>query len=135
MNRMLKIEHAVSEVLARSEMNGVYRLSKSVSGLLPVLDGRALGDKHALLVALGGTFDFPDYYGANWDALEECLSDLSWYSGPICLLIDHADAIPVSLMKTLLEIFLHAAEQSAGEGRVCSLFLHGLENAEIPLLA
>lgn len=135
MTRSLKTERAVSEVLSRSDRNGVYRLSKSIGGLLPVLDGRSLGDKHALLVALGGIFDFPDYYGANWDALEECLSDLSWHSGPICLLIDHAESIPESLLKTLLEIFSLVAEQWAGEGRICSLFLHGLEKAEIPLLA
>jgi RNAse (barnase) inhibitor barstar len=135
MTRSLKIERAVSEVLSRSEMNGVYRLSKSIGGLFPVLDGRSLGDKHALLRAFGQALDFPVYYGANWDALEECLSDLSWHSGPICLLIDHAESIPESLMKTLLEIFSYAAEHWAAEGRVCSLFLNGLEKAEIPLLA
>lgn len=135
MSRSLKIERAVSEVLSRSDLNGVYRLSKSVGSLLPVLDGRSLFDKRALLLAFGQALDFPAYYGANWDALEECLSDLNWRSGPVCLLIEHANAVPDSLMKTLLEIFSLVAEQWAAEGRVCSLFLHGLDNADIPLLA
>jgi hypothetical protein len=35
-------------------------------------------EKAALLDALAGAADFPDYCGSNWDAVEECLRDLSW---------------------------------------------------------
>jgi len=34
--------------------------------------------KSMLLTALGSGLRFPDYYGTNWDALEECIRDLSW---------------------------------------------------------
>jgi RNAse (barnase) inhibitor barstar len=129
------MQRAVSEVLERPERNGIYRLSQSDFGFLPVLDGRALRSKKSLLAGIARAFDFPDYFGGNWDALEECLSDMSWRDGPIILLIEHAEAIPDALIATLREVFSQMAEQWAEEGRVCSLFLTGMENTDIPLLA
>jgi RNAse (barnase) inhibitor barstar len=41
------------------------------------LPGR-LSRKQDLLRALATGLKFPDYFGYNWDALEECLNDLSW---------------------------------------------------------
>jgi len=32
----------------------------------------------ALFEKLAHDFDFPDYFGKNWDALTDCLSDLNW---------------------------------------------------------
>src|SRR3954464_6439295 len=31
-----------------------------------------------LFAAIAGTLGFPSWFGANWDALEDSLSDLSW---------------------------------------------------------
>jgi Barstar (barnase inhibitor) len=43
------------------------------------LDGTKIEDKQALMAAIAKGFEFPDYFGGNWDALEECLKDLgSW---------------------------------------------------------
>lgn len=36
--------------------------------------------KPALLAALAKALRFPDCFGHNWDALDECLRDLSWLS-------------------------------------------------------
>lgn len=36
--------------------------------------------KGELLAALARTGKFPDYFGGNWDALQDCLRDLSWIS-------------------------------------------------------
>jgi hypothetical protein len=38
----------------------------------------ASGSKRALLDWYARTLQFPAYFGHNWDALEECLCDLSW---------------------------------------------------------
>jgi len=42
------------------------------------LDGRQIGDKAAFLATSAQAMRFPSYFGHNWDALEECLNDLSW---------------------------------------------------------
>ncbi len=34
--------------------------------------------KAELLAALASAGNFPDYFGENWDALQDCLRDLSW---------------------------------------------------------
>ncbi len=106
-------------------MNGVFHVGVAPGAAMPHLDGRLLGDKDALLTALGHALHFPDYYGANWDALEECLGDLSWHEGPVQLLITHADHLPADLRETLEEIFTEAAQSWADEGRPFALYLIG----------
>jgi RNAse (barnase) inhibitor barstar len=34
--------------------------------------------KEDLLRCIAAKLKFPDYFGFNWDALDECLADLSW---------------------------------------------------------
>ena len=46
-----------------------------------VLDGRSVTDKEALLDRMAISCGFPSGFGHNWDALADCLSDLSW-AGP-----------------------------------------------------
>jgi RNAse (barnase) inhibitor barstar len=123
---------SVVSILEEPQLNGVYRLAKP-SDLVPALDGRVLTDKGGLLVALGWALEFPDYYGANWDALEECLADMSWRPGAISLHIDHANALAPELLDTLVAIFSDVAEAWKKRGRVCSLFLSGVEKRNLPL--
>ncbi len=104
-------------------MNGVFRGNTPPGLPMPTLDGRALAAREALLAAIGAALDFPAYYGGNWDALDECLADLSWHSGPLRLLITHADQIPGESRDTLIEIFLSAARRWAAEDRDCALYL------------
>lgn len=49
-----------------------------------------ISNEMILLSLIAKQLSFPDYFGENWDALEECLRDLSWLpAGPIVL--EHAD--------------------------------------------
>ncbi|GAA2720722.1 MULTISPECIES: barstar family protein [Streptomyces] len=41
------------------------------------LDG--VHDKAAFLDACARDLDLPDWFGRNWDALADCLTDLSWW--------------------------------------------------------
>ncbi len=122
---------SVAHILADPALNGVYRLQQP-SDQLPTLDGRALDDKEALLEALGWALELPDYYGGNWDALEECLRDMSWQPGPVVLQIEHANHLPQDLLLTLVDIFSDAADSWREEKRICSLFLVGISEPELP---
>ncbi|MDB5799418.1 MAG: hypothetical protein JWL63_357 [Rhodocyclales bacterium] len=46
------------------------------------LDLSSAGNSAALLAIFGRSLHFPDWYGENWDALADCLSDLSWCEAP-----------------------------------------------------
>ena len=43
--------------------------------------------KDALLDRFAAALAFPEWFGANWDALQDCLSDLSWREGRGQLLV------------------------------------------------
>jgi RNAse (barnase) inhibitor barstar len=57
---------------------------------------------------------FPDYFGHNWDALEECLADLEWLpaKGYILLITDAAHLLPddEEEYETFLEVLRDAGE-------------------------
>ena len=60
----------------------------------------------ALFETLSEALRFPDYFGCNWDALDECIRDLSWLP-PGDVSLSHAD-LPLSQdhesLATYLEI-------------------------------
>lgn len=49
-----------------------------VDGLVAGIDGAAVQSRDELLDAIAAALEFPDYFGRNWDALDECLRDLAW---------------------------------------------------------
>jgi RNAse (barnase) inhibitor barstar len=42
------------------------------------IDGAAVESKQDLMSALSDALELPDYFGGNWDALDEVLRDLAW---------------------------------------------------------
>ena len=57
------------------------------------VDLRAARDPARVLAAFAEALRFPAYFGHNWDALEECLTDLAWLPAPgYAVLIAHAAA-------------------------------------------
>ena len=46
--------------------------------LMRVVRGAKCRSASALFTELAEILEFPDYFGHNWDALEECLADLEW---------------------------------------------------------
>ena len=58
----------------------------------------------ALLDALYNALRFPDYFGGNWDALDECICDLSWLP-PGDVILSHKD-LPLSGDRALLSTYL-----------------------------
>jgi RNAse (barnase) inhibitor barstar len=48
--------------------------------------GSGVETKAEFLAACSDAFEFPDYFGHNWDALDECLADLAPAPGYLVLL-------------------------------------------------
>jgi RNAse (barnase) inhibitor barstar len=55
-----------------------------------VLDGTDVEDKDAFLESCDEAFELPEWFGMNWDALEECLADLD-HEGADGVLVVWAD--------------------------------------------
>ena len=60
--------------------------------------------KEKLLSVLAAKLRFPGYFGHNWDALEECLRDLSWLGDQPRVVIVH-EALPFSSAGETLSIY------------------------------
>lgn len=125
--------HALADILADPTLNGVYRLTAAAAAL-PTLPPAALIDKAALLRGVAEALQFPADYGANWDALEDYLTDMEWWPGAIALHVADASRLPAALLDTLMQIFADAADYWREQGRPCSLFLSGLAPGAAPHL-
>jgi hypothetical protein len=66
---------------------------------------RAARGKQKLFGVLAEALKFPRYFGWNWDALEECLRDLSWLRETKQIAIVHT-ALPLSPRGQQLSIYL-----------------------------
>jgi RNAse (barnase) inhibitor barstar len=66
---------------------------------ISTIDAAHLTNRSDLLDVLGLVLHFPDYYGRNWDAFEECLGDLpefeNWRS--LVLVVVHSSDAPQGL--------------------------------------
>jgi hypothetical protein len=60
-------------------------------GALVVRIPAGIRSKQKLLAILAQKLRFPGYFGGNWDALEECLADLSWLPAGQRVAIVHQD--------------------------------------------
>jgi len=75
-------------------------------------------DKSALLRTIASALGFPDWFGENWDALEDCLTDLSWRAAPgQVLIVEGFQFVPDDDLGVLIDVLISAAEFWAGQGR------------------
>ncbi len=77
-------------------------------------DLSACKDRTAVLKEIGRAFAFPDWYGANLDALYDCLTDLAEADRPgLVVVLDHlprAPALDTEQRARLLDVFRDALE-------------------------
>jgi len=79
------------------------------------LDSSGVRNKKSFLSQISIAMEFPEYFGNNWDALEECLRDLTWApaSGYV-LIIRNAQLLwqhHTELAGKLVESWLFAAAE------------------------
>jgi hypothetical protein len=84
------------------------------SGLAPI----GIDLRQPLFDAFSRALGFPDWFGRNWDALEDCLCDLSWRDAEAhVLLIEGHEALAPDERGILLDVLAAAAEFWTGEGK------------------
>jgi hypothetical protein len=123
----------VSKLLARLQdaaRSGVYRVPR-VDEILDALRGSALdvvrvglaaaSDKEQLLEQFASALAFPQWFGRNWDALEDCLGDLAWRAGDGHVLLiegfEHLRARRPDDFDVLLDILASSAQYWRERGR------------------
>ena len=137
----------MSKLLQRlqdSARSGVYRAGR-VDEIVDAVKGSKMalvtirlrkGEKADLLRAIAKALDFPDWFGSNWDALEDCLSDLSWREAAGHVLIFEGTArLPLDERGTLLDVLASAAQFWAQQGTpFFAVFIDPGRTLELPQL-
>jgi hypothetical protein len=76
------------------DSNSAESVSKSIKGTeIFYLDGQTIDNKKSFLAKIAEVMRFPEYFGNNWDALEDCLTDLEWCPASRYILIYDAPDI------------------------------------------
>lgn len=118
-------------LLPRAERAGIYHMpfaadlaleeaAESLDYPMYRINLSKVTDKDGFLAAVGTSLGFPDWYGHNWDALADCLTDLSWMAADgYVIILDHADAFASANptdFATALSIFQDAADTWREDG-------------------
>jgi RNAse (barnase) inhibitor barstar len=85
--------------------------------------------KAGLLKQLAATLRFPSHFGQNWDAANDCLTDLSWIDGKgWVLILLHCDVFAAAhqeVFDTAMEVLSAAAESWRERNKPFWVFVHG----------
>lgn len=91
------------------------------------VDLAGCSDKATLLARLAAALHFPDWFGHNWDALSDCLTDLSWLPARrYRIVLEQPEALGTAApgtLATLMEILGESADFWAAEGVVFEFVL------------
>jgi len=72
------------------------------------------------MARMASALQFPDYFGHNWDALDECLADLGWLDAEgFVLAIEHSRDLRTAGTgdyATLVSVLEDASDQWRGHG-------------------
>src|SRR5574341_275555 len=98
-----------TSLLVLKPRHSVESLVKAPPGFaLKSIKGAKCQTPAALFTEFAKVLELPDYFGHNWDALEECLADLEWMParGYVLLLTEAEQILPKDEddYATLLEI-------------------------------
>ena len=99
--------------------SGVYRATRS-DAIDEVMPGSAQVDLKGgdALRAFAQALHFPAWFGGNWDALEDCLGDLSWRPGEgHVLVLRNWQALSADDLGVLLDVLRSSADSWSGRGK------------------
>lgn len=113
----------MTDLLNDAARSGVYRAPRARAILAAArahgfrVARVARGGKPALMRSFAAALEFPDWFGGNWDALEDCLTDLSWVpAAGYLVLIEGAGTLAGDDFAVLREILESAARFWSARG-------------------
>jgi len=75
-----------------------------------------ISKREALFDALSGPLGFPSYFGRNWDALSDCLRDLSWLpAGRIAIIHGDLPDLEGNGTRIYIEVLHEAVSSWSGD--------------------
>jgi len=133
---------ALSKLLSDAKLSGVYRpaqrpdviarAAKAAKLSIVKLDLGTVQGKSALLARLAKAFKFPHYFAMNWDAVSDCLTDLSWldFDGWIVVLLNGQDfaARNQEDFNTAIEVLQSTVEYWRSQDKPFWVFVYGDKN-------
>lgn len=102
------------------DLGTLQRLSTEVrngSGLAHTFNSSQMRTTESLFYHLSADLDFPPYFGRNWAAFDECITDLNWLPSPRGYLLTFLHSLnilsdePSSQFRTLMKIMRNAAAE------------------------
>jgi hypothetical protein len=112
------------ERLRDAEASGVYRATR-VDPIEDAVRGSKLNfarvritGKTTFMRDIAAALGFPQWFGENWDALEDCLVDLSWCAAEGHVLVfEGFQVMSEEDVGLLIDVLISAAEFWAEQGR------------------
>jgi RNAse (barnase) inhibitor barstar len=117
----------LTERLKDPSRSGVYRATR-VDAIEEAVRGTRLNyarislkgvqGKEQLVQAIAQALGFPEWFGGNWDALEDCLTDLSWRVADGHVFVFEAfEAVLNDDLGILIDVLASSAEFWAARGK------------------
>ena len=110
------------------------RLAQEQSFSFFYVDGEVVRDKASFLSEAASTMRFPEWFGGNWDAFEDCITDLFWDAANGYVLFFDGPKLFARLnpsqWQTARSILESAVEYWKGEGKPFYVLLKGMTNQE-----
>ena len=114
---------------SRMEPKSIQALAKREGFAFFHIDGKNITRKEQLMNHVATALHFPKHFGKNWDALEECLTDLEWVDADgYVIYYDNIDGLldaHPDQFETLVEILRDSVAQWKEDGEAMIVLLSG----------
>jgi hypothetical protein len=111
----------LAQRLSDPSRSGVYRTSAAATVVAAAREGGVdiarIDGARDVIRRIAEALDFPAWFGGNWDALEDCLGDLSWRKGAGGHVVLFAAYPRGDELGVLLDVLRSSAQYWAERGR------------------